>query len=206
MAVDYANALVESFCNEDKTLMELVKEMLGICHNDTSQDPMLCLYIEMACSAAELYIDNKIVRQSVTERIAHPYNPVPLRYWPAGEPTAAASDGDDVLDMYSTFVQDGITWVTTSTCGKDKSCCFKQLDITYDAGYDPIPANAAYALAATAVGYSKNAGNVSGAVSKEVVNGVGSITYDTGGDSESNVGVMTPTSIAVLELYRRYHV
>lgn len=206
MAVDYANALVESFNQPDKTLLDLMKSMLGLCGNDTSQDEMLALYLEMACKAAEAYLDNKLVKQEVTERIERYLNPVALRYWPATEPTAVTRDGEDVLEAYSTFVQDGLTWVTNSTCGRDKNCCFEQLDITYEAGFDPVPADVAYALSATAIGYSKDAGNVSGAVSKEVVNGVGSITYNTSGDVEGNVGVMTPTTIAVLNIYRRIHV
>lgn len=205
MAVDYANAIVD-WTGDITTLLDLLKDRLGLCDNDTSMDPEYILYLEMACAFAEQYLDNKLVSQEVVERIAIPFSPIALRYWPAEAPTLIELDGEDVTENYETYVQDGIRWITRNSCCSCSDDCFKQLDVTYLAGYDPVPADIAYALTTGALGYSNNAGNVSGAVTKEVVNGVGSITYESGGDSEGSVGVLSPATISVLERYRRYHV
>ena len=206
MSADYANAVID-WPGDISTMIDLLKFRLGIGSNDTSQDEVLTLYLTMAGEAAENYIDNKLVKQEVIERIAIPYSPIDLRYWPADAPTLIELESEDVTTDYESFVQDGIRWTAkngsaTLNCDSD----FKQLDVTYEAGYDPVPADIAYALTSTAIRYSNDAGNVSGAVSKEVVNGVGSITYDTTGDSEGSVGMLTPSAMGVLEKYRRYHV
>ena len=205
MSADYANALID-WTGDISTLLDLMKFRLGVCDNDTSQDEILTLYLTMAGEAAEKYLDNKLIKQEVTERIAIPYSPIDLRYWPAEAPTLIELDAEDVTTDYESFVQDGIRWTAKNGSAMlNRDDDFKQLDVTYMAGFDPVPADIAYALTSTAVSYSNNAGNVSGAVSKEVVNGVGSITYDTTGDSEGSVGMLTPSTMGGLEKYRRYH-
>ena len=203
MAVDYASAIID-WTGQETTLLELMKGRAGLCDGDSSQDDMYTLYLTMAGELAEKHIDNKLVQQEVTERIAIPYSPIALRYWPAEEPTLITLEGDDVTEQYDTYVQDGIRWIVRN--GKSCADSFQQLDVTYLAGFDPVPSDVAYAITGTGLSYEIGAGNVSGAVTKEVVNGVGSITYDSSGDSEGSVGPMSSAAVTVIEKYRRYHV
>jgi hypothetical protein len=165
----------------------------------------LSLYLDMAGTACEGYIDNKIVAQDVTEQFAMSRTPVGLRYWPAGDVANVTIDSVDVTAEYETYTSDGIQWEAKETCGSSRSTCFDQMSITYSAGYDPVPSDLGYVLARTGMAYGNQAGGV-GSVRKESVVGVGSIEYQTDEDAEGSSGLISSASISVLQKYRRYHV
>lgn len=202
--IDYAAAEV-IWSGGTTTLLGLTKLLNGIQVGDTSQDDELSLYLDMAGTACENYINNKIVAQEVTERFASWHTPVALRFWPAETVTNVTIDGDDVTDSFEAYTSDGITWEAKSKCGYTWNTCFDQMSITYTAGYDPIPSDLGYVLARTGIAYSSQSGGV-GQIKKEVINGVGSIEYQGADDADSSVGAISASSAAVLENYRRYHV
>ena len=170
MAVDYAGAEVE-WVTGTTTLLDIVKDKLGI--TDTAQDDDLKLYINMAGVACENYIDNKIVSQPVTELYAMSKTPVALRFWPAADLTAVVIDGTDVTADWELMTSDGIVWSLSNRHSASRVDYFNQMSISYTAGYDPVPGDIGYAIAATSIGYYTQTGaSTSGSVKKEVVQGV----------------------------------
>lgn len=202
MAVDYANAIIE-WGSGTITILELTKQKLGI--TDNSQDDELSMYIDMAGQACEAYIDNKIVEQVVTEQYAYVKSPQALRFWPANTLSAVIIDGEDVTEDWEMFSSDGVVWNVRDKCNTDIMDCFKQMSVTYTAGYNPVPSDVGYAIVATSLNYESNSGGT-GAIKKEVVQGVGSVEYVTDSDSMGSVGLISGTSLGVLERYRRWHV
>ena len=202
--IDYAAAIV-TWSGGTTTLLGLTKILNGIQAGDTSRDEEISLYLDMAGTACENYIDNKIVSQEVTELFAKSHAPIALRYWPAGEVTNVTIDGDDKTEDYETYTTDGIHYEVKDTCGESWNTCFDQMSITYTAGYDPIPSDLAFVLARTGLAYGNQSGGA-GSVKKESIVGVGSIEYQTIDDAEASVGAISSSSAAVLDSYRRYHV
>ena len=200
---DYAGASIE-WTGGTITLLELTKQLLGIA--DTSQDAELSMYLDMAGQACETYCDNKLVSQDVTEQYANSQYPLALRYWITGDISAVTVDGVDQTAEWKTYKTDGVTWASPSTSACNKTDYFNQLDITYAAGYDPLPSDLGYAIATVAIGYEQAGGTSVGSVKKEVINGVGSVEYVTGTDVDGNIGLLSPTTIGVLDRYRRFHV
>lgn len=202
---DFAAATV-AWQGNTITLLELTKTLNNLESRDTSQDEMLSLWLQMAGEAAESYIDNKIVLQEVTEEFRHQRWPIALRYWPVEDTlTAVSLDGEDTLADWLVFRRDGLQFITKDKSGKGCVGSFEQLDVTYNAGSDPIPAELGYVLAATAIAYDSKAGGVSGQVKKEVIQGVGSVEYATNEDAPGSVGSLSPSSISVLDRYRRLY-
>ena len=184
-----------------QTLLELTKSILGI--TDNSRDADLSLYLDMAGAAAEQYIDNIIDKRPVTEQFKHVNpDPIALRYWPADNLTKVAVDGTDVTTDYVELTQDGLHWVLKETGAESR--CWTQMDVTYDAGYDPIPPDIAYAIARGAIAYDNDVVST-GPVKKETVVGVGSVEYDTGLAESTSYGMLPSASTAALEKYRRYY-
>lgn len=205
MAVDFANANVE-WAGGTITLLELTKQILGIDPADTSRDDELSLYLDMAGTSCEQYIDNKIVAQPVTENFSRSRSPVDLRFYPATDLTEVLIDGEDDTADFEVFSSDGIVWTASSRCDVSQECCFKQMSISYTAGYDPIPSNLGYVISLTASNFES--GSVTaGAVKKQTVVGVGSVEYATAADQESSgsVGPISAGSTQVLDMYRRWH-
>lgn len=205
MAIDYAGANVE-WAGGTMTLLELLKQILEIDPADNTQDDTLSMYLDIAGTTAEKYIDNKIASQPVIEKFSRSKTPVDLRYYPAADVTEVLVDGEDVTTDYQVFNDDGIVWSVKDKCSGSVSCCFEQMKISYTAGYDPIPTNLGYVIALTAS--NMETGSVSsGAIKRESVNGVGTIEYATAADQESSgsYGPISAGSTQVLDMYRRWH-
>ena len=185
------------------TLLDMTKQLLGIEPADTSRDQELSQFLEMAGQAAERYIDNIIEQREVTEQIARRKEPVALRYWPVTGPLSVTVDGADLSGEFSTYRDDGLGWAVRSTCNLWRNCCFEQMNLTYTAGYNPLPADLAYALAQSGASYET--GGTGGAVKRETVVGVGSIEYVAGdeGGAAQRVGQLPASAVAVLDTYRR---
>jgi hypothetical protein len=200
---DFANATIEWGTTPDSiTLLALLKSQLGI--TDTVRDDELSMYLDMAGNAAEQYIDNIIQQREVKEYLAHDQNPIPLRYWPASTLSSVTLDGDDVTAEYEEIAQDGLTWVLKSTCSYSKTA-FRQVIVTYSAGYEPLPTDLGYAIVTGGAAYEAQL-VTGGPLQKEVINGVGSLTYDTSSSVASSVGLLPAAVIAVLDTYRRIYV
>lgn len=202
MAVDYAGAQVE-WVTGTITLLQLVKDRLGI--TGTDQDAVLSMYISMAGAACESYLDNKLVQQSVTEYLACKRSVASLRYWPVVSLESVVIDGVDTTSDWELRTSDGVTWLIESIAHTSWTALDSQMEVTYIAGYDPLPGPVGHAIADTSVNYFNQTGGV-GSVKKEVVQGVGSVEYVTNADSEGSVGLISGVSVSSLEMYRRWHV
>ena len=184
-----------------QTLLEFTKTIMGI--TDNTQDAALSASLDIAGNAAELYIDNIIDQRDVTERFKDDKSPQQLRYWPVQTLVLVEVDGSDVTANRYSIVQDGLYWVLKSA---DGSCVdWTQMDITYTAGYDPIPEALAYAIAIGAAAYDQNVVTAA-PLKKETVVGVGSMEYDTGLAVSTSYGSLPASSTSILDAYRRYHV
>ena len=204
---DFSQALVEWGTPPTSiTLLELMKMLMDIEPTDTDKDSELSLFIQMAGDSAEKYIDNKIAKDTVTEKHSRSFTPVPLRYWPAGTVTEVLVDGVDQTAEWETFLDPGIQWSASSRSSASKTSFFDQLSITYEAGYDPIPPDLAYVIVRTAATYDTAGGGVAGAVIKESIVGVGSVEYSDNDNAPGSVGMLTPVTIGTLDMYRRMYV
>ena len=203
MSADYASATIEWGANT-LTLLELVKQLLDVA--DNSQDVELSMYLDMAGSACEDYCDNKLVQQDVTEQYAMAQYPIALRYWITGAISDVTIDGLDETASWKTYSSDGVTWATPITTGDYLAGSFKQLSITYSAGFEPVPSDVGYAIASVAIAYQQSGGSTVGSVKKESIVGVGSVEYVTDTEVNGNVGLLSPSILGVLNKYKRYHV
>jgi hypothetical protein len=200
---DFANDVIEwGSPPQQMTLLELTKQLLAVL--DTSRDAELSMYLDIAGNAAEHYIDNIIEQREITERIAKKYVPVALRYYPVTTVTSVLVDGVESVASFSQGQDDGLEWVIEGVDNYSKSAEFMQMDIVYTAGFDPIPSDVAFAIVRAAILYSANAA-VGGPIKKQVIEGVGSIEYDTSSQESSSFGLLPATSTAVLDRFRRMH-
>jgi len=203
MAADYAAATIEWGANSI-TLLELVKQKLGIV--DGSQDDELSMYLQIAGEACEAYCDNVLALQSATEQHPVTFSPIALRYYPFVTLTSVTVDGDDLVADYESFESEGVDYITTSRTSATRPSGFKQMDIVYEAGYEPLPADLGSAIAVAAISYEQGTG-ATGEVKKESVVGVGSIEYTTANDSSSgSTGFLSASVTGTLDKYRREYV
>ncbi|GAF81215.1 unnamed protein product [marine sediment metagenome] len=203
MAGNFAIATIE-WGASSITLLDLMKDKLGI--GDTSRDDELSMYLQIAGEASEKYIDNKIATQEVAEEFSRSFSPVALRFWPVTEVLKVFVDGVDQVDDYELFTDEGLKWVTKDKCSINYPGCFEQMQITYTAGYEPLPTELGYAVVVGGIAYETQQGAVSGEVKKESVVGVGSVEYTTSGEATTGFGVLPPSVTDTLDLYRRAYV
>ena len=201
MAADYAAATIEWGANSI-TLLELVKQKLGIV--DGSQDDELSMYLQIAGESCEAYCDNVLAEQATTEQHPVKSSPIALRYYPFVTLNAVTVDGDDVTADYETFESEGVDYVTSSRTGCTKPDGFKQMNIAYTAGYEPLPADLGSAIASAAISYEQGTG-ATGEVKKESVVGVGSIEYNTSTDDNGSDGFLSAAVTGTLDRYRRHY-
>ena len=203
---DYSTATV-AWSGNTLTLLELLKQQLDMCITDTSRDDELSLWLQMAGEACEAYCDNALAAGDVTERHAVTFSPVSLRYWPVFSTDTATItiDGEDVTADYEFFYGPGVDYVTVSRTSRTCPDQFKQMDITYEAGYEPLPTDLGYAIVATARNYDSGVVGT-GEVKKESVVGVGSIEYATSADDTGSFGSLSSVTVTTLDKYRRLHV
>lgn len=200
---DFANAVIQWGATPDEiTLLALMKQTMGI--DDDLRDAELSMFLDMAGVAAEQYIDNIIEQREVTERISKERTPVALRYYPVTDVTSILIDGVETVGEFTQGFDDGIAWSIKGVSTFAKSISFKQMDITYTAGFNPIPSQIGYAIVRSAMLYEANA-TVGGPIKKQVVDGVGSIEYDTSGTETAGVGLLGASAVAALDPYRRIH-
>lgn len=203
MAADYAAATI-AWGASSITLLELVKQKLGIV--DGSQDDELSMYLQIAGESCEAYCDNVLAEQAATEQHAVTFSPVSLRYYPFVTLNAVTVDGDDVTADYESFESEGVDYITLNRTSSTRPDGFKQMNIAYTAGYEPLPADLGAAIAVAAISYEQGTG-ATGEVKKESVVGVGSIEYTTANDSSSgSTGFLSASVTGTLDKYRREYV
>jgi len=202
MAADYSSATIEYGSGPTSiTLLELVKQKLGIV--DGTQDDELSMYLQIAGEACEAYCDNVLAEQDTTEQHAATFSPVALRYYPFVTLNAVTVDGTDVTDDYETFESEGVDYVTIARTATNYPDGFKQMNIAYTAGYEPLPADLGAAIASAAISYEQGTG-ATGEVKKESVVGVGSIEYTTANDASSgSTGFLSSSVTGTLDKYKR---
>lgn len=197
---DYAAAKI-AYGSSEKTLLELLKQLMGIACDGSARDSELSMYLQMSGEAAEGYTNNTLAKKSVTERISKSKTPVLLRNFPYVDGLVVVVDEVTVTDDYEVIREGGLAWAMTSRCSNSKSCCFEQMELTYNAGYDPVPADLGYVIARTAMAYDQQAGG-GGVVKKETVVGVGSIEYSTADGAVAAFGMFSAASLSILDRYR----
>ena len=200
--VNYSEATISYGDSLSTSLLDLVKQRLDISPVDTSRDDELILYLQIAGEACEAYCDNVLAEQPTTEQHPVKSSPIALRYYPFVTLNAVTVDGDDVTADYETFESEGVDYITSSRSGCTSPSGFKQMNIAYTAGYEPLPADLGAAITITAVNYLTGKG-ASGEVKKESVVGVGSIEYATSGDDSGADGILSSTVTGVLDKYKR---
>jgi hypothetical protein len=193
---DFASATT-TWGSESTTLLELMKLLSGIA--DSSQDVTLSMYLEIAGVAAEGYTDSILLHRNVVQQVAKPRSPVRLNHRTYTALVSVVLDGDTVTSDYEVFQEDGISYLTSSRSGITRSGTFKQMTITYTAGFSPLPTDLAYAIVRTAMTYEDS--DFSGAARRETVVGVGTIEYGSGGQGSV---VLPPTATTVLDRYRNW--
>ena len=194
---DYASAKVK-YAGSTITLLQRTKQIYSIV--DDSLDDDLSYYLQLSGEAAESYTDNKLCLQEATEKYPVVKYPVALRYWPFVSLTSVTEDGEDVTAEWETFLIDGISYATPSRTSDSLSRSYEQLVITYQTGYDPLPAELGELLARAAINASKQA---AGPVKKESIVGVGSVEYVTDDDV---YGGFSASALSILDRYRRLYV
>ena len=200
MSANYALATIVYGAAQSITLLQLVKDKLGIV--DGTQDYELTLYLQIAGEACEAYCDNVLAEQATTEQHPFKISPIALRYYPFVTLNAVTVDGDDVTADYEAFESEGVDYVTSSRTGCTKPDGFKQMNIAYTAGYEPLPADLGAAVAAAAISYQTGTG-ATGTVKRESVVGVGSIEYSVDSEDSGSTGFLSAQVTGTLDKYRR---
>jgi hypothetical protein len=129
-------------------------------------------------------------------------SPVSLRYYPLVALNAVTIDAVDVTVDYETFESEGVDYVTSSRTSSTLPDGFKQMNIAYTAGYEPLPADLGAAITTAAISYEQGTG-ATGEVKRESVVGVGSIEYNTSTDDNGSVGFLSASVTGSLDKYRR---
>ena len=200
MSANYAEATIVYGAAQSITLLQLVKDKLGIV--DGTQDDELTLYLQIAGEACEAYCDNVLAEQATTEQHPVKSSPIALRYYPFVTLNAVTVDGDDVTADYETFESEGVDYVTSSRTGATYPSGFDQMNIAYTAGYEPLPADLGAAIASAAISYEQGTG-ATGEVKRESVVGVGSIEYNTSTYDNGSDGFLSAAVTGTLDRYRR---
>jgi hypothetical protein len=185
------------------TLLDLLKKQMDICENDSSQDEMLSLWLQIAGEACENYVNNVLALKEVTEQHAGTFSPVSLKYYPVVSLTTITVDGEDVTADYELFEGTGIDYATVSRTSCTNAEAFKQMTLTYQAGFEPLPTDVGFAIVKTGQSYSNETGGT-GQVKAESVVGVGRIEYSVDEASSGSYGSLSNSVIAILDNYRKY--
>jgi len=201
MSANYAEATMEWGTNS-MTLLEFMKMQTGVCDGDDSQDMSLSLFLQIAGEAAENYCDNTLALCDTTEQHPIKFSPIALRYYPVVTLNAVTIDGDDVTTDYELFESEGVDYVTSSRTGATRENAFKQMNIAYSAGYEPLPTDLGSAIVIAATSYESGTG-ATGEVKKESVVGVGSIEYAVSADDANSDGFLSSNVTGVLDKYKR---
>jgi hypothetical protein len=203
MSADYSIATIQ-WSGNTMTLLELLKTQSDVCEGDDSQDAMLTLFLQIAGEACENYCDNTLALCDTTEQHPIKFSPIALRYYPVVALNAVTIDGVDVTSDYEIFESEGVDYVTASRTGSAKENAFKQMNIAYSAGYEPLPADLGSAIVSAAISYNTGTG-ATGEIKKESVVGVGSIEYSVAADDGNSSGFLSANVTGVLDKYaRRY--
>ena len=219
---DFSAAFASSFSQaggtgEEKTLLALFKEFLGIPPEDTTNDEALSQALNMAGDAVETYLDRAVVKRTLEEYFPQHFGTVVLHDLPydTAVPVAVTLDGE-TQDDYSVFLSRGkLAHLTRTGCRHDQPMDwrpYQQVIVTYTAGFDPIPSDLANAIIYTAnefyssVGTGAVPGGASGDIKSMSIYDVGSMSFDVGGSSDGSVsatGVIPSTAAEMLLRYRR---
>jgi len=193
-------------------LLAVLKQILGICEVDSSEDAALTAYLNGAISACETYLDRVIISQrSVTERLVNIRAPRVLRYRPVGALQAVTYEGDDVLSDWELIKHTDYAELHNVNDWRFCVDYDEELVVTYQAGFTDCPYDLMLAISQAAASMRSMAG-VGGTapgmvVKKEMMNGIGSVEYDI--DSQiagtSSFGLLPPQTIQILDIYRGYY-
>jgi len=198
------------------SILPMFKTFLGIDLADTTHDLALGLDLKVALTIIETYLDRIIAKRPVSEEYDHHFGTISLQNTPLDGAVQVTIDGVPQTD-YSTYGQHGMVYLTRAGSFDANYvhdwASFKQVEITYFAGYDPIPDDLAYAIVLTAAGIhaaSGGGGAVAGMeISSMSVPDVGTIRYSsTGGASGGDAGggafgPIPQGALSILGLYRR---
>ena len=202
--IDYSQVVVQyGTPATDVTLLDLTKRLMDVQSCSGQRDDELTLYIQMAGEAAERYCENVLAQQAVTELVPHEKSQHLLIYFPYFDGLTVDVGGEDVTADYEVMRDGKLAYAVKERCYFTQSSCYEQMTLTYNAGYDPLPAELGYVIARAAIAYDEQ-GDSTGPVRRETVAGVGTIEYETSGaESITNFGTFNAASITVLDKYKR---
>lgn len=177
---------------------------IGLASNDTTKDTKLTLSLNTALLIAERYCDRKFLKMAGSYQAIHFAAPeVQLDRYPINSVTAVTADGTTVTDFHVNGSAGRIVF--------DGLIVAHVLNVTYDGGYETLPADLELALwlLFDAVWPAISASNVaagSGAVKAIRSNG-SSIEYDTTAGGVTGMSSVAENGIpvgalTVLETYK----
>ncbi len=203
----------------DKTLLELLKEFLGIDPGDGSQDEALTQALNFAGDQAEKYLDRVVLKRETTQHFPHYFGSVILHDLPVEDPVRVYLNGVEEIGQFSWFRdRGGMAHLSRTGQRQDVPMDWRNydsVDVTYVAGFDPIPSDLAQSIVYIAAGLYKSTGTgnipskASGDVRSMTVFDVGSVSYDTGSSSggatwaENDSGIIPDRVASMMSGYKR---
>lgn len=213
MAIDWASLDVDF--NPTVTLLEMFKTFLGIA--DSAQDTALTMALNTAGPTLETYINNVIPKQECEDRYPHHFGTVTLDNSPVTDTAIVVVLDGVTQDNYSVYTSRGrMGHLTRTDSAQDVPMDWRKYEqavVTYEAGYDALPVDLAWAIIYTAApvfksdGTGTTPGGATGDVKKQMITGVGSIEYDVGSSSGGGAieafGIIPETAAQLAQKYKR---
>lgn len=218
---DFSTALVSlGGTADDKTLLDMFKDYVGIDPADTTQDETLSQSLNMAGDMCEAYIDRVIAKRSIDQYFQSHFGRVTLHNHPVDTSVAPVVllDGVEQTDYKIFLAPWGLANLTRQNCQHDMPLdwrAYEQVVVTYTAGFDPVPSDLAQAIVYVAsdlfgaIGTgTPPGGGGSGEIKSMTIHDVGSISYDVGSSGSSggtieSFGVINDSAAHLLSRYKR---
>lgn len=224
MSFDFSVAVVEGpDGSPERTLLDMLKNYLGIAEDDNSQDQNLAFAINNAGTIIENWLDRVLGKREVHEFYSHHFGTVVLHNLPVDVAGVEVSINGVVDTQYEIYLAYGkLAHLSRIGFRHDVPLDWRKYDnvvIRYTAGYDPLPLDiasgivifAAQIYATDGTGQPPSGGG-SGAIKSLQLYDVGMINYDVGSSEggSSSVSPLTgyiPQSVAQqLSKYMRLYV
>lgn len=222
---DFSAAFAVATGSPEGTLLELLKAYLGIDPGDVTKDAELSQAINMAGDFIETYLDRVVALREVNEYFPHHFGTVILHHYPVdtAQGVVVTLNGDAQSGYTVWRGRDNLGHLSRTGMRQDTPMDWRrydQVDVTYTAGFDPIPSDLANCIIWTAADLynSQGTGSIpggggSGEIKGMTIYDVGSITYDVGSSSSgggdgtfTGGGVIPATVQSILTRYKRMSV
>ena len=198
-SADFSGAFSNVSGAPQQTLLDQLKLFLGIPIEDDQFDEALTRALNQAGDTLEKYLDRIIVKRETIEHYPHHFGTVVL-HEPQVDPTAnltvylngVVQSGYDIYMMRGKVAH--LTRIGHSLDVPMDWRIYDQVDVTYTAGYDPIPSDLAYAITlyASLLYTAEGTGSIPSAGGGDIkqfqLYDVGTVSYDTGSSASTGGG------------------